>query len=100
MADGSRRTAVTGRVLFSMTPGSGVSKLEPMPPDEPARTPSNHAALLLIRAWREDPSESSLRAQVTEVANLDAPQEVVHRLGTRAELHALLDRWLDRLFDE
>lgn len=70
-----------------------------MSADAPVEPPGNHAALLVIRAWREGASESTLRAQVTEVANLDAPDEIVHRASTRADLHAALDRWLDRLLE-
>lgn len=61
------------------------------------RPPNNHAALLVIRAWREDQREPALRAQVTEIANLDDPHKAVHRATTRTELHELLDQLLDRL---
>jgi hypothetical protein len=64
-----------------------------------ADPPSDRAGLLLIRAWREDPAEPSLRARITEIADLESPEEVVRSAGTREELHAALDRWLDRLLE-
>jgi hypothetical protein len=54
---------------------------------------------MLIRAWSEDPAEPSLRARITEIADLEYPEEVVRSAGTREELHAALDRWLDRLLE-
>ena len=99
MVNGSGDAALTGGRWPSVTPLVEVPKLGAMPADAPARPPSNHAALLVIRAWREDPSEFTLRAQVTEVADLADPGEVVRRATTRAELHDVLDRWLDRLLE-
>jgi hypothetical protein len=54
---------------------------------------------MLIRAWSEGPAEPSLRARITEIADLEYPEEVVRSAGTREELHAALDRWLDRLLE-
>ena len=63
----------------------------------PADPPSSRAALLLIRAWIEEPAESALRARITEIADIDAADEIIRLASTRDELHAMLDRWLDRL---
>jgi hypothetical protein len=63
----------------------------------PTDPPSSRAALLLIRAWIEDPTGSSLRARVTEIDDIDAAAEIIRLASTRDELHATLDRWLDRL---
>jgi hypothetical protein len=97
MADGSRRASVAHEIPTSEAAPPGGPTLGSMSVDVPAPAPSNHAALLVIRAWREDPSEVTLRARITEVADLDYPQEIVYQAGTRAELHRILDRWLDRL---
>ncbi len=80
---------------MDMTPPS--SRLGPMPSPTPDDRPRNRAALLVIRAWVEDPAEPSLRAQIREVANVDDPEEVVQFASTREELHAVLDRWLNDL---
>lgn len=81
-----------------MTP-IGFSRFGPMSSPAPAIPPTNQAALLVIRAWREAPTEPSFRARITEVPNLDAPEELVQLASTRGELHAALDRWLDRLIE-
>ena len=80
-----------------MTPSSERCGSRPLPPHPPADPPGNRSALLVIRAWREDAAEDSLRARITEIPNLDAAYEVVRLASTREELHAALDRWLDRL---
>lgn len=82
-----------------MTPSPGIFSLGPMPSPTPADRPRNRAALLVIRAWIEDPTEPSLRAQIREVANVDDPEEVVQFASTREELHAVLDRWLNDLLE-
>jgi len=82
-----------------MTPPPGISSPEPIPPHTSADPPKDRAGLMLIRAWSEDPAEPSLRARITEIADLEYPEEVVRSAGTREELHAALDRWLDRLLE-
>lgn len=82
-----------------MTPPPGIFSLGPMPPQTSADPPRDRAGLLVVRAWREDPAEPSLRARITEIADLESPEEVVRLAGTREELHAALDRWLDRLLE-
>lgn len=81
-----------------MTP-PGISSPGPMRPNTSADPPRDRAGLLVIQAWREDPAEPSLRARITEIADLESPEEVVRSAGTREELHAVLDRWLDRLLE-
>lgn len=80
-----------------MTSPSGAPRMGPESPYPPERPRTNRAALLVIRAWRDDPAEPSMRARITEVANLDAPEEIVRSASTREELHTALDQWLDRL---
>ena len=76
------------------TSGSG-----PIRPAVSTRPPGDRAGLLVVRAWREDQAEPSLRARITEIADLESPEEVIRSVGTREELHAVLDRWLDRLLE-
>jgi hypothetical protein len=58
-------------------------------------SPDYRAALLVVRAWREESGE--LRVRITEVPDLAMPAERVSLAGTRDELHSALDRWLDHL---
>lgn len=80
-----------------MTLSSGRFRPGSTPSHNSADPPSNRSALLVIRAWREDGAEDSLRARITEIPNLDTPYEVVRLASTREDLHSVLDRWLDRL---
>lgn len=75
----------------------GMSGLGPIASHTPADPPSDQSAVLVIRAWREESAEDSLRARITAIADLDAPDEVVLLVRTRQDLHAVLDQWLDRL---
>lgn len=58
---------------------------------------SERVALLVIRAWCEDGDESSLRARALEIPDLEAANERVSTTSRREEIHAIVDRWLDRL---
>lgn len=58
---------------------------------------SERVALLVIRAWCENGEESSLRARALEIPDLEAANERVSTTSRREEIHAIVDRWLDRL---
>lgn len=88
MAIGGRRTVTAGELIAHDTVGQTV-KAEP--------GPTKRVALLVIRAWCEDGEESSLRARILEVPDLEAGEERVSMASRREELHALVDRWLDDL---
>ena len=82
-----------------MTPPPETSRPGPMGPHTSADPPRDRAGLLVVRAWHEDGAEKSLRARITEIGDLESPEEVIRYAGSREELHAVLDRWLDRLVE-
>lgn len=52
--------------------------------------------LLIVRVEATGHGSAALRARVTSLTRLDDPDsERTTHVATRAELHALLDRWLD-----
>ena len=52
--------------------------------------------LLIVRVETTGGGGAALRARVTWLTRLDDPEsERTTHVATRAELHALLDRWLD-----
>jgi hypothetical protein len=62
---------------------------------------SERSALLVIRVWTEGGSEAdALRARITQVLDLSRPEtsEVVG--GSRAEIVAAVESWLDAFFTQ
>jgi hypothetical protein len=62
---------------------------------------SERSAVLVIRAWTEDGSETgALRARITQVLDLSQRETSEVVAGSRREIVAAVESWLDALLSK
>jgi hypothetical protein len=56
---------------------------------------SERVAVLVVRAWREEPGPSGLRARVTWVDDVEQGREQTTAAASVEDVMAIVRRWLD-----
>jgi hypothetical protein len=52
-------------------------------------------AVLIVRAWLEDGTETPLRARIIHTLDVTGHGEILTAVATQEEIHAAVQTWLD-----